>query len=750
MTTVEFAYFSTTDAEEWSDWRGRNVEVSGDAIGIATEPSIGYTNLRVRAIDLSVDRDGTVLVLSDAGTVSRYDEETGDTEVLRESDGDVEDPRTLCVFGTRIYVADGATGDLVALSRRTGAIVGRMDARLANPVDVVRSDRRVYVLDAGTGADDGRVLTLGRDGLIETVVRGLSSPVDVAADSSHLYVVERPGEAAVLRIHDVGHLESPSILPTSRTIEELTVEGTGETVVPVRVGVLADQALVLVGRVAGTDERALYHYTFDRNEWTLVRRDEFALACSELLTGPGRQDRRYPVYYAIAGEQNHVYVVDERQTNRRNPHDGRHSARAFRRFDSGAVDTEWNRLTLGFEAFPANAQVVASYRATNDPAESGLAEVVDDLGEAEAATLREAGVEGCWDLLEAGPEAVADAVGEDSTERVEGWMAAAVDAVDGSEWTSADAANQEDVLLTDVVGRYLHVRLELVGSVDASPQVGAFRAYCPKRTYLRYLPEAFQTGGKSRRFVEQYLSVFESEFVGVEEDLDRITRYFDPEGVPNEYLSWLGDWLAVEFDEEWPEGAKREFLREAPELFRGRGTKAGMERTIRLYLEHVEAPDTSWMSRWQKRRIEARRAEGWLADETAQAAFDLIDVATEGYGDGHVLFVLEHRDLDGIDVEAARRPFETHMRGPRSFVVFVGPFVSRSHRESVARVVAADKPAHAHGRVVEMKQEFKLEGGSFLGINSTLTTREFVLGESTLGGDAVLRERGSPLSGGGG
>lgn len=749
MRTVEFAYFATTDGEEWSDWKARNIEISGDAIGLATEPTISYTNLRIEAIDVTIDQDGNVLTLDDAGTLYIYDRENDRAEVFWESAEAVEDPRALCAFGNRIYVADGGTGDLVVLSRRTGEIVGRMDAGLEDPVDVIRSDQRLYLLDDGAAAESGRILTLRRSGMIETVVRGLASPVDVAADGSHLYIVEQPDDIPVLRIHDVGHIDSPSILPTSRTLDELTIEETDERVIPIRVGILADQALVLIGRRAEADELAIYHLIFERNEWRLTRRDEFALACSELLTGPRRQNRRYPVYYAIAGEQNHVYVIDEQQTNKRNAHDGRYSAQAFRRFDSGALDTEWSRMTLGFEAVPADTQVVVSWYAGNGSATRGLTEHLEDLSEGEADKLREAGVEGCWDLLEKEPDAVAGIVGVDSIERIDAWMEAAVDAVDEGDWISIDTVNQTDVLLDDVVGRYLHVKLELVGSIDATPQVGSFRAYCPKRTYLRYLPEHFQTSDTSTRFLERYLSVFQSEFVDIEEEIERVSRYFDAEAVPSEYLSWLGDWLAVEFDEEWPEGARREFLLEAPELFRQRGTEAGLERKIRLYLEHVEGPDTSWMSRWQKRRIEARRADGWLTDEAARAAFAEIDDTVEGYTDGHLLFFLEHHDLDGIDTEAARQPFTMHMRGSRSFVVFVGPFVSRSHRQTVARLVAADKPAHTRGRIVETKHEFKLEGGSFLGINTTLTTREFVLGDATLGGDAVLTERGSTLSGAG-
>jgi phage tail-like protein len=735
---MDFAYLSTTAAEDWERWQGRNVEVRRGALGMATEPAVEYTNLRVGAVDIAVDRDGTVLLLV-AGGIKRYDRKRDATESVW-SNGDgarVDRPCALCVAGDRLYVAD-ETGALVLVSRRSGEVVGRVDARLQHPVDIVRSDRRVYILDGGADGANGRVLTFRRDGLVETVVRGLADPTDIAADSSHLYIVERPDGTPAIRIHDVGHLESPSIVPTSRTIDELTRADEATTVAPLRVAALTDHELVLVGRETGTDETALYHYTFDRAEGTLTRRDDFPLTCQTLLTGPRDQSRRYPEYYAIAGEQNHVYTIDERQTNRRNPADDRYSARAFRRLDAGERDTTWNRLTLSLDEFPANTQVVTSYYASNHPVAGRVADL-PGVPAAAVEPLAELGIGGVWDLLEADTDAVAAAL-DRPTADVEGWLSAAVDAVDGEAWHSA-AANQRDILLESVTGRYLHVRVEFVGGVDASPEIGSFRAYCPKQTYLRYLPEQFGRAGAHDSFLERYLSVFESELVGIEEEIERITGYMDPEGVPNEYLSWLGSWLGIEFDERWPAAARREFLARAPTLFRLRGTKTGMRRTVRLYLNHVETPDTSWMGEWERRRTEARRSDGRLPDEAVGRRFREIDERTGDHPGGHLLFFLEHLDLDEADHGPAQTGYRMHMDGPRSFVVFVGPFVRGAHREAVERIVASERPAHTHGSVVELRQECKLAGSTFLGINSTLTSREFVLGRATLGGDAVLTER---------
>lgn len=742
---MEFAYFSTTDSAEWEQWHGRNIEVSNDSLGLETEPKINYTNLRLEAIDISIDQEGNVLMLDEGGNIHQHHRDEDETKELwaNGTGATIQDPRALCVFGDRIYVVDGSSGDLVVVSRRDETVAGEVTARLDDPIDIIRSNQRVYILDAGTETISGRVLTLRRNGMLETVIRGLDSPMDITADSAHLYVVEQSEDTTVIRIHDVEHVDSPSVIPTSRTVDELKVPGADEPVIPIRIEVLTDQELVVVGRAVSESQLSIYHYALDQDTGTLTRRDSFPLSCSKLLTGPRDQNRRYPKYYAIAGQRNHVYIIDERQTNRRNPHDERYSAQAFRRFDSGTIDTGWNRLTLAFESFPANTQVATSYYATNDRTDGGGVETLDAVPETHAEKLQEAGVDSVWELLETEPGRVASIVGDSSTDRVEQWREAAVERIDEGDWISASSANQRDILLEDIDGQYLHVKIELVGEIDSSPQIGSFRTYLPKRSYLRYLPEQFQTTSTKSQFLERYLSIFESEFVDIEEKIERLTQQFDPEGVPNEFLSWLSSWLAIEYSDEWPAGAKREFLVNAPTLFKMRGTKEGMERTLRLYLRHVDRPDTSWMAQWRKERIDTRRSDGKLTDDEVGRALREIDETTSGYPEGHLLFFFEHLDLDDTDSEEVRRPFTMHMEGSRSFVVFIGPFVTEDHRKAVERIVGVERPAHTHGRVVEMRQELKLEGSSFLGVNSTLTTREFVLGRSTLGGDTVLKERGS-------
>ena len=150
----------------------------------------------------------------------------------------------------------------------------------------------------------------------------------------------------------------------------------------------------------------------------------------------------------------------------------------------------------------------------------------------------------------------------------------------------------------------------------------------------------------------QFLSTFESAFSGIEEEIERdLTRYFDPHGIPSEYLDWLDQWLGVEAHEDWPESARREFLDRAPDLFEERGTRGGLANYLRLYLDHVSSPDTGWILEWQRRRIRDRAAAGYLPEEEAEAQLEAIDELEDR--PGHHLFILERQDLDGIDSSAA-------------------------------------------------------------------------------------------------
>ncbi len=83
--------------------------------------------------------------------------------------------------------------------------------------------------------------------------------------------------------------------------------------------------------------------------------------------------------------------------------------------------------------------------------------------------------------------------------------------------------------------------------------------------------------------LERFLAIFESIFYEIDFTIDHISRYFDASGAPAEFLSWLGSWLDVSMDEDWPEDKKRLFIRNAISLYKKRGTRECLEESIELF-----------------------------------------------------------------------------------------------------------------------------------------------------------------------
>jgi phage tail-like protein len=739
---VDFAYYTTTEPVQWEEWAGRNVAVREGGIALETEPTVDHHDLGFDAVDIVINRDGTIYALRPSGDVYRYDRQQQAASVWTNGDGEtVDDPQSICLAGDRLFVADGADASLVVVSEREHRTIGRIETDVEELRTLVTGDRKVYILDSA----DGRIATLQRHGAVQTAIRGLESPRDLTVDpGGNVSVLEMTDEGPIVSVYEAKYVASPDTFPYRRTIEDFETDTEHGSLVPRSIEAVTEGEVIVHGPLSASGDPATFHYRLGADGAVFERRNRLDVLCARLRAGPQRGRARYPTYYGVAADGNRVYAIEETKRYRRNEYTERFSGTAYRRFDAGSIDTQWHRLTLGLDDLDSNTQVLVSYAASDENRRSaGGVEAVEGVNEHDAADLRAAGIESVWDLVESDPGTLADTADGATVERATTWITEAVAILEerSETWRDVEDANPTDVLLDGATGRYLHVCIEIVGDAETSPTVGSFRAYCPRQTYLRYLPDLYREDRRGERFLAQFLSVFESAYANLEEDIEGLSQYFDPYGVPSEYLDWLEQWLALETPGAWPESARREFLDRAPELFKQRGTRSGLESYVDLYLSHVTAPDTGWITDWQRRRVEERRAAGHLTEEAATERLDAIEARANDDNGGHHLFVLERRDLDGIETGAARAPYTMHMPSPRSFAVFVGPFMDPKHRSVVESIVAEEKPAHTEGHVVPMRQHVKLEGNSFLGINTTLTPRNFVLGRATLGEDSVLKER---------
>ncbi len=97
---------------------------------------------------------------------------------------------------------------------------------------------------------------------------------------------------------------------------------------------------------------------------------------------------------------------------------------------------------------------------------------------------------------------------------------------------------------------------------------------------LNYLPGVYADDP----FMPRFLRIFESILEPLDRQLDTLYAYFDPHLAPSEFLPWLGTWVDLVLDENWPEARRRELIRHAAELYRRRGTAAALRDFLDIYM----------------------------------------------------------------------------------------------------------------------------------------------------------------------
>jgi len=80
--------------------------------------------------------------------------------------------------------------------------------------------------------------------------------------------------------------------------------------------------------------------------------------------------------------------------------------------------------------------------------------------------------------------------------------------------------------------------------------------------------------------------------------LDCLPAYLDPLLAPTDFLDWLGGWVGVTLDHTWPLERRRLMVASAVELYRLRGTAAGLAAQVEVFtggrVEIVESGAAGW------------------------------------------------------------------------------------------------------------------------------------------------------------
>ncbi|MEU6707882.1 phage tail protein [Streptomyces wuyuanensis] len=97
----------------------------------------------------------------------------------------------------------------------------------------------------------------------------------------------------------------------------------------------------------------------------------------------------------------------------------------------------------------------------------------------------------------------------------------------------------------------------------------------------RYLPAVYQEDSFAQRFTAGLDDVLASAVAVI----DSLEAYVDPDLTPTDFLPWLAGWLGMEADEDLPEELRRSRLREAVGLFAARGTLAGLQAELAMFVD---------------------------------------------------------------------------------------------------------------------------------------------------------------------
>jgi phage tail-like protein len=286
-----------------------------------------------------------------------------------------------------------------------------------------------------------------------------------------------------------------------------------------------------------------------------------------------------------------------------------------------------------------------------------------------------------------------------------------------------------DFLIQQPPGRYLYVRLRLTSSDGINtPRVRRVRIDFPRVTSLDRLPAIYRENPEAADFTERFLALFDASIADLDAAIDRAPALLDAGGVPDDVVPWLASFLGLVLDPAWEPARCRAILQALPQLYRQRGTVAGLKMAFQLVFD-VEPAITE---------LALERPWAALGHQSQLRAFRLFDrnraraiIGSSALG-ATTIKSYGNPAADPLDAVAYR------------FRVSVPP--SDSGTRSIARLQAlldSQKPAHTVATLQVGGEGFLLGSQSAVGIDTALTPLPApVLGQSgnvRLGRSTVLR-----------
>jgi len=102
-------------------------------------------------------------------------------------------------------------------------------------------------------------------------------------------------------------------------------------------------------------------------------------------------------------------------------------------------------------------------------------------------------------------------------------------------------------------------------------------------------------------FAQRFTSGLDAVLAPILSTLDNLPAYFDPRTAPEDFVEFLATWVGIYLQESWSLDRRKEVVRGAVQIHRGRATKGGIRDTVAMVLdapvEVIESGGAVWSQR---------------------------------------------------------------------------------------------------------------------------------------------------------
>ena len=280
-----------------------------------------------------------------------------------------------------------------------------------------------------------------------------------------------------------------------------------------------------------------------------------------------------------------------------------------------------------------------------------------------------------------------------------------------------DGDGDGDVLILSGPGRFLWLRLDLLGDGYSTPSVSSLRVEYPRNSYLRFLPAVYSADPGSADFLARFLAIVQTHIEDLETTLADMPALFDPLAVPGPFVDYLAGWLDVPVEGTWTSAQQKLLIDATRHYFRRRGTPAAIREHVAAYLASMTGMELAGdglpqlVEGFRQRRYrmlpsgERSQRPLWSLARVARLQADRFDrlgeVRLVSAGDPELDVFTEHAYRFSVFVPAAlaERPQD---------------------RQMLRRAIDAESPAHTQGELVLVRPAMCVGVQSHLGLDSLL------------------------------